>query len=138
MILIIRIKGLVEISQQAQETLFRLHLQRKYTATLIKETPENLKLLQKIRNYVAYGTLTKEDLILLLEQRGKAFKGKKVEVKAAIDQLDKKSLEDLNMKPFFRLHPPRGGIDSRLHYGVKKGVLGNHKDKINLLMRRML
>ncbi len=25
------------------------------------------------------------------------------------------------------MHPPRGGIDAKKHFGVKKGVLGNNK-----------
>jgi large subunit ribosomal protein L30 len=44
----------------------------------------------------------------------------------------------LNIKPFFRLHPPRGGIDSAKHFGIKKGVLGNNKESINKLIERML
>ena len=39
---------------------------------------------------------------------------------------------------FFRLHPPRKGIDSKKGFGVGKGVLGNHGDKINELIGRML
>ena len=46
--------------------------------------------------------------------------------------------EEVNVKPFFRLHPPRKGIESKKHFGVGKGVLGNHKDKINKLIERML
>jgi len=138
MILIIRIKGLVEVPEKINEALSRLRLRRKYSAVLVKPTEETLKLLQILRNYIAYGEISKEDMILLLEKRGKLIKGKKVDAKTAVEHLDKKSLEDIGFKPFFRLHPPRGGIDSRLHIGVKRGVLGNHKDKINELMRKML
>ncbi len=137
MILIIRIKGRVEISEKIEETLSRLKLKRKYSAVLIKETHETEKLLQHIRNYVAYGTISSEDILLLLQKRGIPL-GKKFDAQEVAKQLDKKPLQELGVRPFFRLHPPRNGIDSRLHYGVKKGVLGNHKDKINLLMRRML
>ncbi|KKL95423.1 hypothetical protein LCGC14_1854700, partial [marine sediment metagenome] len=42
----------------------------------------------------------------------------------------------LNLKPFFRLHPPRKGIKSKLHF--PKGVLGDNKEKINDLVLRML
>ena len=37
---------------------------------------------------------------------------------------------------FFRLHPPRGGIKSKIHF--PKGVLGDNKEKINDLIKRML
>ena len=47
-----------------------------------------------------------------------------------------KKYDELGIKPFFRLHPPRGGIRSKVHY--PEGVLGNHKEKINELVERML
>ena len=62
---------------------------------------------------------------------------KKIDPKKIASELNDKSLEDLGLKPFFRLHPPRGGIESKKHSGVGKGVLGENK-KINDLIRRML
>ena len=65
--------------------------------------------------------------------------GKKIDAKKIIEELEKgKKYEEVNVKPFFRLHPPRKGIESKKHFGVGKGVLGNHKDKINKLIERML
>jgi len=56
---------------------------------------------------------------------------------------EKKVIEEINdgkkskiIKPYFRLHPPRKGIKSKLHY--PKGVLGNHGEEINKLLERML
>jgi hypothetical protein len=40
------------------------------------------------------------------------------------------------LKGFFRLHPPRKGIKSKLQY--PKGVLGDNKESINKLIERML
>ena len=51
-------------------------------------------------------------------------------------EMRKDIVEELNMKPFFRLHPPRGGINAKIHF--PKGVLGNNKEKINDLIKRML
>ena len=53
-----------------------------------------------------------------------------------LTQENKKSYWALDLKPFFRLHPPRGGIKSKIHF--PKGVLGNNKEKINDLVERML
>jgi len=139
MILVIRISGLVEVPYSVQETLFRMRLRRKYSAVLLKETNENLKLLKVVRNFVAYGPINKETLYALIEKRAQPIdKKKKLDALAVAEQLDKKSLADLNIKPFFRLHPPRKGIDSKLHFPLKKGVLGDNKEKINDLVRRML
>jgi hypothetical protein len=50
--------------------------------------------------------------------------------------MEGKKLADFKLKGFFRLHPPRKGIDSKLQY--PKGVLGNNKKDINKLIERML
>lgn len=138
-LIVIRITGQVDVPKDQAEALFRLRLRRKYAATLVKPTQANLKLLQKLRNLVAYGEINKETLTSLLEKRGKSLIGaKKIDVEKVIEQLDKKSLEELGVKPFFRLHPPLKGIDSKKHFGVGKGVLGYNGEKINELVRRML
>ena len=47
-----------------------------------------------------------------------------------------KNPEELGMKPWFGLHPARGGIKSKVHY--PKGVLGYHGKDINKLIMKML
>ncbi len=136
---IIRISGLVEIARTVESTLSRMRLRRKYTLVLLPATPMTSLLLKKVRNFVAYGDINAETLAALLEKRAQLIdKKKKVDLAEVAKQLDKKSLQDLGIKPFFRMHPPRKGIDARLHFGVRKGVLGDNKDKINDLIRRML
>ncbi len=140
MLLAIRISGQVDLISKVKETLHRLRIRRKYAATLLPNTPENQKKLKSVRNFIAYGTLDDKTLVALIEKRGQPIdKSKKLDAAAIAKDLEKKKPEDLNLKPFFRLHPPRGGIDSKLHVGVsKKAVLGDHKEKINELVRRML
>jgi len=144
MILMIRIAGLVDVNADVQEALFRMRLRRKYSAILIQETPENLKLIQKVRNFVAFGPVDEKTLSLLLEKRAKVVGKGKLDVKSIVAGLQtqakkgKLDLLALGVKPFFRLHPPINGIDSKIHFGRKKGVLGDNKEKINDLVRRML
>lgn len=142
MIAVIRISGLVEIPRDVQETLFRLRMRKKYTLVLVNETPENLGMLKKVRNFVAFGKIDKETLTELIEKRAKTIANKKIKIdagKIATELLDgktKKKLSDFGLKLFMGMHPPRKGIDSKIHY--PKGVLGDHGDKINDLIRRML
>ncbi len=140
MIAVIRISGMVGVSRIIDEALYRLRLRKKYVLTLINPTPENLKLLKQIRNYVAYGDIQKETLKLLIEKRAELKdKSEKLDVEKVMKDLEKKPISDLSIKPFFRLHPPRGGIDAKKHFGVtKKAVLGDNKEKINDLIERML
>jgi|SRR3989338_1096027 len=135
MILVIRIGGLVKMNYQIEEALFRLRLRRKYAAVLLHNTKENLILIKGLRDYIAYGEISDEMLKKLIVVRGQA-KGKKIDADKVIEGLNKKGLEELGLKPFFRLHPPRGGIKSRLHF--PKGVLGDHGKDINKLLGRML
>ena len=139
MILIIRISGDVDISNNIREALFRLKLRRKYVAVVVKPNEQLLKIINMLRNHVAFGDIDKETLSELIIRRGQLIdKKKKIRAEEIISQLDKKDLQDLGLKPFFRLHPPRGGIDSKKHFGVGKGVLGDNKSSINTLVRRML
>lgn len=138
-IIVIRISGQVDIDHDIKEALHRLRIRRKYSAVLVSPTKENLSLIKKLRNHTAFGTINKETLEELIEKRAVPINKKtKIDSKKIIEQLDKKSLKELGIKPFFRLHPPRKGIDSKKHFGVNRGVLGDNKEKINDLVRRML
>ncbi len=139
MIAIIRITGKVKMKERAEETLERLRLGKKYTCVLIEEKDEiKAGMLQQVRNFVSYGKLDKETLIKLIEKRGK--KKDKEEIKnpeKIAEEIEKgKKLEELGLKPFFRLNSPRHGIKSSKHH-YPRGVLGENKD-INKLIERML
>ena len=141
MIAIIRISGLVEIPRDVAETLDRLRLRRKYSCVILREKPEVLGMLKKVRNFVAYGKINKETLQKLIEKRGQLIdKKKKINAEKVTEEIlnakIERKLQEFNLKPFFRLHPPRKGIDSKKHY--PKGVLGDHGEKINELIERML
>ena len=140
MICIIRIKGNIGLEKGVVETLNRLRLRRKYSCVVIDPKKEDLGMVNKVRNFVAFGKIKKDVFEKLIEKRGQIIgKTKKIDSKKIADELLKgKKYEKLNLKPFFRLHPPRKGIDSKKHFGVKKGVLGNNKEKINDLIERML
>ena len=137
---IIRISGEVGINQDVKETMKRLRIRRKFSCVVLSETPELKGMLQKIRSFIAYGEISKEIFLELIEKRGELVdKTKKTDKKGVGEQYfdgKLKKLNDANVKPFFRLHPPRGGMDGKKHY--PKGVLGYHKEKINDLIKRML
>lgn len=139
MICIIRIHGQVGLNRDVFETLYRLRLRQKYACVVLNPTKEQLGMINKVRDFVAFGEITKENFEKLIEARGQAVdKSKKIgDFKKLAEELEKgKNYEELNLKPFFRLHPPRKGIKSKLHF--PKGVLGNNKKKINDLIGRML
>ena len=140
MICIIRIKGQTGIRGDFKENLHRLRLRRKYSCVVINPTKEQEGMIKKIRNFVALGKIKKDTFEILLEKRGQVIdKNKKIDSKKISEEIEKgKGYEEMNLKPFFRLHSPRGGIDSKVHFGKGKGVLGDNGEKINELVRRML
>ncbi len=120
MICIIRIAGETGLDGKIKETLSRLRLRKKYSCVVLEKPDESQSgMLKLVSDFVAYGEINDETYKKLKEIRGKKVNGK--------------------LKPFFRLHPPRKGIDSKKHFGEsRKGVLGNNKEKINELLLRML
>ncbi len=118
-IAIIRIAGKIGLNHDIQETLNRMRIRRKYSCVVLEGTKEELGMIKKLRDFVAYGDIRDDVYKELVKQRGKKDK-------------------DGKLKPFFRLHPPRKGIESKKHFGVGKGVLGDNGDKINDLILRML
>ncbi len=140
MIAVIRIHGQVKLKKPIVETLNRLRIRKKYSCVVLKPTKEKLGMIKKLKDFVAFGNINKKTFEELIEKRAqKIDKTKEIDAKKIIEELEKgKNYEELNLKPFFRLHPPRKGIDSKKHFGVQKGVLGDNKEKINDLIARML
>jgi len=140
LIAVIRISGMVKVKPDIKNTLHRLKLRRKYSCILLKPIKDLLGMLEKVKYSIAYGEIDKKTLEKLLEARaekiGSKDKGKVDANKIAEELIAGKTLEELGFKGFFRLHPPRKGIKSKIQY--PKGVLGNNKESINKLIERML
>ncbi|NCN86381.1 hypothetical protein GW932_00970 [archaeon] len=117
MIAAIRIRGQINLNKEVVETLSRLRLRKKYACVVLENPNEaQLGMIKKMRNFISYGEISKETYEKLVKERGK------------------KDTQG-NLKPFFRLHPPRGGANTKFHY--PKGILGENKE-INELILRML
>jgi large subunit ribosomal protein L30 len=133
---IIRIRGKPGMNADEEERLMRSQLRRKYACIVVNADNKYELFLKKIRNSVAYGDIDDETLLQLIEKRAKPMvKTKKIDAKKIMEEF-KKNIKSKDIKPFFSLHPPRGGIKSKIHY--PKGILGDNGKEINSLVRRML
>lgn len=124
-IAIVRIRGDINVKNPIIKTLKMLNLYKKNYCVVYDAKPSILGMVQKIKDYVTWGEVDQETLKLLKEKRGEKTK-------------DKKGKEI--MKPYFRLNPPRKGFGRK---GIKApftigGALGNRKEKINDLIKRMV
>jgi large subunit ribosomal protein L30 len=124
-IALIRIGGQTKLNKEIKDTLNILSLHKKLTCIVLNATPPVLGMTKKVKDYITFGEINEETLKLLKEKRGKKTKDK-----------DGKAV----YKKFFRLHPPKGGFERK---GTKVaftagGALGDRKEKINDLIKRML
>lgn len=150
---VVRIRGTVNVRRDVQHTLRLLHLNKVNHATLIPSTPHYLGMLQKAKDYITWGEVSKETILKLLKKRGMVVGGKKLtdeyvkqrgfkdldEVAEKIYSL-KLNLKDLDgVKPVFRLHPPSGGFKKTLKRGFSEGgELGYRGGEINRLIEKMV
>ena len=115
-IAIIRIRGIIGINEDIRRTLRMFNIHRKHYCSIVPKTDAYLGMAKKVKDFTTFGIIDAETEKLLIEKRGE--EGKK----------------------FFRLCPPKGGFERK---GIKTpfalgGALGNRKDKINDLIRRMI
>ncbi len=156
--LIIRIMGTVDVRPKLEHTLYLLRLRQRFAASLYHSSLPGLEgMLQKIRDWATWGEIDRDTLIQLIRVRGRLIGDKPITdewvqknlgLYGGIPELADKllsgeimyhKLEDKGVKPFFRLHPPRGGFKGSIkrHYG-DGGELGYRGTAINELVRRML
>ena len=153
-IAIVQIRGTIGVSKTVKDTLRMLNLSRKNSCSIIDSNPQFIGMLTKVKDVSTWGEINPETLKILLEKRGRLpgnilldEKYVKDKLNLSLDQFAKelidgnKKVKDLpGLKPFFRLHPPRGGFEKG---GIKRpfslgGVLGYRKDRINSLIQKMI
>ena len=154
MFAVVRVRGRIGVRDEIERTLHLLRLRKKNHCVIVPETQPFLGMLQKAKDYITWGEIDKDTLIMLLKKRGrlagdrrlteeyvKEKTGKSLE-EFAKDVLEGKAkLTDLpGIKPFFRLKPPskgfeRGGIKKPFSVGGALGYRGKH---INDLLKRMI
>ncbi|MGV8168560.1 MAG: uL30 family ribosomal protein [Candidatus Nanoarchaeia archaeon] len=109
------LRGLIGTNKDIRDTLRMLNLQKKFSCTVIQDTPTNRGMLHKCKDYITYGELSEETL----------------------KELDSKREKKNN---HYALPPPKGGLERK---GIKtpyasKGALGYRGEKINDLLKKMI
>lgn len=149
----IRIRGLSDISQEIKDTLSMLRLTRNCHATLLDDRPAYNGMLRKSKDCLTWGEVSQENIALLLKKRGRLVGDKKLTEDYAKD-LDYESLDALaeaifkvevefsslpELKPVFRLRPPRKGFKGKVKRSFAAGgEAGYRGDEINELLKRMV
>lgn len=144
-IIAVRIRGSVDVPGKVKDTLYLLKLRKKFVAAVLEKSKENMGMIDKVKDYIAFGDLDPETFKQLLMKRARKQGDKPIEIGGkALDDFIKKFMEnkadfaEIKIKPFFRLHPPKGGFKKSIRLPFPRGVLGNQKEKINELVLKML
>jgi large subunit ribosomal protein L30 len=150
---VIRVRGTVNIKPDIKKTMQLLRLTRANHCVLLEENAVYKGMLQMVKDYTTWGEINKETLMKLLSTRGKLIGDKPLTEeylkKAApyhsFEKLSEAIMENKvkykdipEVKPLFRLNPPKKGHRTVKRSFVNKGSLGYRKDAINLLIERML
>jgi large subunit ribosomal protein L30 len=150
---VIRVRGTVNVKPDIKKTMQLLRLSRANHCVLLEENPVHKGMLQMVKDYTTWGEINKETLTKLLSMRGKLIGDKPLTEqylkKAApyhsFEKLSEAIIENKvnykdipEVKPLFRLNPPKKGHRTVKRSFVNKGSLGYRKDAINTLIERML
>ena len=149
----VRIRGLSDISQEIKDTMTMLRLTRNCHATLLDDRPAYNGMLRKSKDYLTWGEVSQENVALLLKKRGRLVGDKKLTDDYA-KELNFESLDALaeaifkvevefsslpEMKPVFRLRPPKKGFKGKVKRSFASGgEAGYRGDEINELLKRMV
>lgn len=150
---VIRIKGILKSKPKAKETLKYLRLNRTNHCVLVPINNSYKGMLQIAKDYITWGEINKETLIELISKRGKLIGNRKLteehlkkntnyktfeEFSQALLKNEVKYSEIKDIKPLFRLSPPKRGYRSvKVHFKLR-GALGYRAEKINELIGRMI
>jgi large subunit ribosomal protein L30 len=149
-LLVIRLRGTVNMYHDVAASHERLGLLRRYAATIVPSTDDYIGLLRKASAFVAWSEVDKGVIASILKARGELQGAKRIDAdwlkargfkdvddlaaKVADGSVDLRHLEGL--KPFFRLHPPLKGFKRSTikHYGAG-GMLAQNPELPKLVER---
>ncbi len=149
----IRVRGTVNINPNAKKTLELLNLTKTNHCVIIDENPITKGMLNVAKDYITWGEVEKDVLSKLIMSRGRLEGNKQLtdeyiktatsytsipKLSEAIVDNKFKYKEIPNVKPIFRLNPPKKGYEGIKRSFKNKGALGYRGKEINKLIERMI
>jgi large subunit ribosomal protein L30 len=135
----VRVRGRFNIKPKIRTTLELLRLHKPNHCVVFKANSALLGMLQRAKDYITFGEISKETFVRLLMKRGergsKRGLSKEEAEKIADAVLNGGKLKDF-VDPVFRLHPPRRGWKN-IKQQYPRGALGL-RDNMDELLNRMM
>ncbi|MEM0123060.1 MAG: uL30 family ribosomal protein [Conexivisphaerales archaeon] len=123
LILVIRVKGEINVRDKVEETLRLMNLRKKYNATILNDNDVIRGMLQKAKDCIVWSRVDASTTAKLIESRGKISGWRKISFDylkdhnlSSFEELAERmergelNLKDLGVKSYFALPPPRGGV----------------------------
>jgi len=150
---VIRVRGHRKINRDIEDTMSMLRLNRVNHCVVIPENDAMKGMLQKSKDFITWGEVSEETLTRLIRARGRLYGDAPIDDQYVGGNSAYQSVEgfaqgvvrgevkysDLkDVKPVFRLHPPRQGYEAVKKDVKTHGSLGYRGDRINALIEKML
>ncbi len=147
---VIRIRGSVGTNKKVEDALRMLRLSRVNYCTIIDDRDPYIGTLRKVKDHVTWGEVGEEEVELILKNRGELLGGKRLTDGHIKENTKFKSIKDFvrpfmkfeaelddiqDLKPFFRLHPPRKGHGGIKRTFVEGGALGKRDSMKDIIYR---
>ncbi len=149
MFAVLRLRGEVNLRPEIKATLGMLRINKINHCAVVKENEHYRGMIQKVKDYVAWGRIDDEALAMLLQRRGRLSGNRRLSEQVIMDKgyssandmakaisSGSTNFKDLGIKPIFRLHPARKGLRSTKKTAQQGGDLG-FRDDIGDLIKRM-
>jgi large subunit ribosomal protein L30 len=150
---VVRVRGTVNIRRDVKDTLRMLRLNRPNHCVVLPPRDTYRGMLQKAKDYITWGEVKADVLQELLASKGRLAGNRPLTEEYVRDVLGYPSFKALaeavvkgdveltklkDVKPVFRLSPPRKGYEGVKRPYANGGALGYRGEAINDLIKRML
>jgi len=149
---VVQVRGVVKTRGDIKDTLKMLRLHHINHCVLVPDSPENLGMIRKVKDYVAFGEVDAPTVETLLASRGRVIGdapltdeylrsntsfGSIADLAKALASGETKLRDVPGLKPVLRLHPPRKGFKTTKRTFPQGGALGYYGREINTLLYKM-
>jgi len=150
-LLVVNLRGLVNTRVPVRTTLEQLKVARRFNATFVPHDSVHIGMLGLAKEHVAWCPLNADTAEKILKTRSEKSTGNRVseseisnehgsfhDIASALESGNIKLSSIEQIRPFFRLSPPRGGFKRSIRRQYRDGGILGPNDELSNLVERML
>ena len=150
---VVRVRGTVNVKHEIENTMKLLNLTRVNHCVIVPDDPTVRGMLNKAKDYITWGEISEQNLARLIKFKGRLMGDRPIDDNYILENSNFTSIMSLakgilndqfifkdlaNVKPVFRLGPPRKGYEGIKRSYRNRGALGYRGQDMNDLLERML